>query len=571
MSTIAFSVALPRTPNDWRAWLNKSGLYVALFAVAMFLALKWAWTSHPGIYLLEQDTALLLLAAGGLAALARMRFADRALAVPNAGVRWAMIGIAAAFAYYGSHYLLGQFGISRDEQLAEFAAEHLRRGQLGWPVPPHLKPVALAVMPLWADTFLPSGYWVGQYLPVNALIRAGFVALGDGRLAGPVLLVIGAASLWSAARRLWPDQSRGALVALVLLLTSAQVLANAMTAYAMTAHLALNALWLACFLRGDKRGHAAAIAIGFLATGLHQIQFHLLFVGGFILWLIWQRRWQLALLYAGACAAYIGVWFLAYPRMIVSVLGYAPPQVASSVGSKLIERLMRLAGFEPGTSLARFVAWQNLLLAPLFVVGAGQALSAEGRRSPLCALTLSCLIGLATMVFQGHGYGYRYLHHVIPAFCLVAGGGWLALEREQGRPLPAALLWGAAAFTMLVTTPFALWKSQQFDAPYVAAYRAVRAAPADVVLVDKNSGAWVQDIVRIDPAYPRPLLMDLGDVEPDVLTHLCATRRVMVFGDKQARALGMREPIYYNPPNDPTYARQRQLAQLHCGEPVPLP
>jgi hypothetical protein len=42
----------------------------------------------------------------------------------------------------------------------------------------------------------------------------------------------------------------------------------------MTAHLTLNLIWLCLFLRNDKIGHGAAIAVGFLASGLHQLIFH---------------------------------------------------------------------------------------------------------------------------------------------------------------------------------------------------------------------------------------------------------------------------------------------------------
>src|SRR3546814_2509369 len=70
-----------------------------------------------------------------------------------------------------------------------------------------------------------------------------------------------------------------------------------MTAYAMTAHFALNMVWLALFLRNDWKGHFGAAVVAFLAIGLHQLQFHPLFAAGFLFWIVLQRRWGLAAFY----------------------------------------------------------------------------------------------------------------------------------------------------------------------------------------------------------------------------------------------------------------------------------
>src|SRR3546814_13123134 len=64
------------------------------------------------------------------------------------------------------------------------------------------------------------------------------------------------------------------LVTLLLAFSSTQLLVMSMTAYAMTAHFALNMVWLALFLRNDWKGHFGAAVVAFLAIGLHQLQFH---------------------------------------------------------------------------------------------------------------------------------------------------------------------------------------------------------------------------------------------------------------------------------------------------------
>jgi hypothetical protein len=98
--------------------------------------------------------------------------------------------------------------------------------------------------------------------------------LGDPALLNPLLAGAGAVALFDICRRLLPESRGGQATALLLYFSSAQMLAAAMTPYSMTGHLAFNLVWLALFLRGDKLGHAGAILIGFVATGLHQVIFH---------------------------------------------------------------------------------------------------------------------------------------------------------------------------------------------------------------------------------------------------------------------------------------------------------
>jgi hypothetical protein len=83
----------------------------------------------------------------------------------------------AAFAYAGAHLLLLRYPMSRNEALALFAADYLRRGQLGWPIPPHLQHLSRALMPVWAIHWAASGYRTSSNLPVNSAQRAVAVAV----------------------------------------------------------------------------------------------------------------------------------------------------------------------------------------------------------------------------------------------------------------------------------------------------------------------------------------------------------------------------------------------------------
>ena len=110
----------------------------------------------------------------------------------------------------------------------------------------------------------------------------------------PVFAAVAVFALFRISRRLWPQTPGRWLIPPLLLATSAQLLTMAMTPYAMTAHLAFNLLWLWCFLRTDRRGDLGALAAGFVATGLHQIVFHPVFVAPFIAELLLAGRWRRA-------------------------------------------------------------------------------------------------------------------------------------------------------------------------------------------------------------------------------------------------------------------------------------
>lgn len=529
--------------------------------------------SIPRYYFFHQDLFLLGVQLFALLWFARLAVIPSATALPGLSP-WriaALIGTAAVIAYAGSYFVLERFPLSRDEQLSDFAASYLQAGQLARPTPPGLMPLAEPLMPLWADSLQANGWWLSNYLPVNSALRALAGLAGDRWLAGPVLMAIGAASTVGIARRLWPDRPQGATVALVLLLTSAQVLVMAMSAYAMTAHLALNAAWLWCFVRGG-RWHAGAMAIGVAATGLHQVHFHLIFVSGFILWLLRERRWGLAIGYLSTLIAAVVFWKTGYLRLVHQELGVGAsgPGAPAVLGGWTVALLGRLSEFQPLNSLSRFAAWQNALLLPLAWVGARRCKDTDGRPTMIWAMRLSCGLGLLTMIYQGEGFGYRYLHGLLPCFCLLAAWGWIGWTERGAPKLGAPVLWASVAVALGVTTPAAAWTSHRLLHPYAAAYRLAKAAPADVVLVDARGVAFAQDLVRVDDDLSRPLLLDLAVTTGDAIVDLCRHRRVMILDERQLRPLGLLPPMGIEEPDFAFASRRALLRQLHCGTPVPM-
>ena len=300
-------------------------------------------------------------------------------------------------------------------------------------------------------------FWVSAYLPINAAIRALVSLLVPVSLTSPLLVAMGAVSLWRIAKRLWPNSSSACGLALLLYAGSAQILVNGMTSYAMTGHLALDLVWLDLFLLNKWWSHLGALAVGFFATGLHQPPFHPLFVLPFLELLFMQRRWRTLAFYLAGYALWGAFWF-AWPRWIGSHGAGTIVPLDPATPDYLRRFVLSVRPVDIGTfwltaiNLVRFVTWQHLLLLPLMAVG----VKASWNHDPLGrALTKSFLLTVAAMTillpFQGHGWGYRYVHGVLGSCCLLACYGWVALE-SRGLSPRRMLAWTTAA-TFLVVLP----------------------------------------------------------------------------------------------------------------------
>lgn len=554
------------------------------FLLALIFAVAWVRqpVGLPMVYFLKQDVPI--LCAMALAALLFVR--------TDLGQRWhgelriswiaAVTGAALLLlvCYAGSEGVMFGQDHSRDESMATFAAKQIASGSLITFLPSEWRVFGHAMMPIFYNNVVPPETgWVSGYLPVNSAIRELVEAgTGTAALANPILLVIGLFALWTVARRIWPERHDVAVVVLLLAATSSQLMVSAMTSYAMTGHFALNMVWLALFLRGGRLGVAGALGVAFLATGLHQIHFHPMFAAPFVLWLAVRGDWRQATIYAAGYLAIGLFWWVGYPHWLQDLAG--DPLVSASSGeASLREYLFAKAGrlFEASPSmwllnLARFMAWQNLLLLPLALAALPQVRSEGLKRSSLALpLVAACAIGLVLMVDQGHGWGYRYLHGLIGCFCLLAGYGWC-----RWVPLPApGREWTAVKFScclaLLVLLPVQLVMARSFVAPSATLEHAIRSAPADVVLVDSTDGFFAQDLVQNSPDFRvSPKTMDLALVPPAALATLCRDKQVLRVDHRHYRAVGMRSK-----PNDARLnrlleARRAQLEALNCAPPLEL-
>jgi hypothetical protein len=454
------------------------------------------------------------------------------------------VAIAAALfagivGYAGAHLVALNYPLSVDEFMAVFDAAIFRGGHLLAPLPAEWQELAKALQPIFLLDPKGAAFWSSSYLPVNAALHAVFAMLGDRALTAPVLAVAAVMAVYGVARLLWPSRPDAAVVAAVLLATSSQFLVTAMTPYAMTAHLALDLVWLWLFLRNTGASHGGAMVVGFAATGLHQLIFHPLFVAPFVLGLWVQRRFRLAALYTLAYAA-ICLFWVSYWGLILPVTGGDAGGV-----SALFARAFSMLGVDAATfafmirNMVRFIAWQNPATLILFIAALA---SVRKWQSPLPQLLGGLVLTIVAMAvilpYQGHGWGYRYLHGLLGSISLIAAYAWVSAAEGQAARLRTIL--AACTIFAVVILPVRAWQVHDFTRPYARAYDAIRTADADIVIVDGTEIWFGGDLVRNDP-YLRntPKVLFLNSLTADDIPGLCNGRRVAMFGREDAARFGI--------------------------------
>ena len=525
MTTTADIVAYDRTR------LVAAAIIVALTLVAALLpALLAQPDPFTFLLLMKQDIWLAPVFAGFC--LIRFRPSTQPLTSNTANEQWlVLIGLAALLlTCWAGHYLaVANYEISRDEQMVVFDADIFRRGALVWPIAPEWQHIANA---LNRKFMLPIGAaeaWVSGYLPVNAALHALVGLVADDDLTAPLLVAAGGWFLWRITRKLWPDSVAARLATMAFYIGSSQIAITGMTKFAMSAHLAFNLAWLCLFLRDRRGSHAAAMLVGFLATGIHQPLFHPMFVLPFFGLLAMRKRWRLLGAYLAVYTAIAAFW-LAWPLWISS-FGVGPliPIKTTPVG--FFDRLLaaiKVADLQSvwlmAANLVRFVTWQHPLLVPL----AGFGGWAAWRSEPLAkALVIGFVLPIVVMwillPWQGGGWGYRYVHPVMGNAVLLGGWGVYLAQKRLGLAVERPLIW-TSAIAAFVLVPLHGYMANQIAAPRAAKDRAYGALDTDLLIVDERV---IDDFVHNRPDLSnRPIRLIAPGIRPKDMPGLCAGRIV---------------------------------------------
>jgi hypothetical protein len=475
--------------------------------------------------------------------------------------------LSTVVAALGTRYVAVYTPVSHDEIMATFDSEIIASGRLLAPISPEWRSLSWGLQPAFRLPVPGDTAWVSIYLPGNAAIRGVLGKVFGPAIVNAILVATAMVALLGVARRLWPGRPDAWVVALLLAALSSQMLCMGMTPFAMTAHLALNLIWLWLYLRNTALGHVAAISVGFFATGLHQLIFHPLFVAPFILQMLLERRWKLGTLYAVGYAA-IGVFWIVYWQLLLAAHGVAA-EAAHAVGvSFFIERVANMLRYfsvsGPETivqNLLRFAAWQHpmmlILLAPGMVLGwkAGGVF-----RALAGGIVLTILAMLILLPYQDIGWGYRYVHGLIGSAALLATLGWTNLT-EKSEPSERGNAWGVMAVTtaaaLLMLLPTHVLQMHGYVSPYTRANAAIASSKFDAVVIETFSIYQGIELVRNDPYLRnRPLIFDIEQLNDTLVGELCSRMSVTVFDSKKAESFGI---TVFDPAGHPEYPRLSKL------------
>jgi hypothetical protein len=500
-------------------------LVLYLSAVCLRAYFPFPEPTDTAIFLYRQDTYLLLVESG-LLLLACMApgVRPRLLDLPQ----WALPAIAVGLTgvcYFGTKWVLCGYEVSRDEQMAVFDSRILSAGRLAQPLPPAWQAHASALDTFFMLPVVRPVAWVSSYLPMNAMLRSAVGLITDPALTGPLMVALGLVALWKCARLLWPEDREAAVVALLLYVGSGQVLLGGMTAYAMPAHLALNLVWLWLFLLDRRPADFAALLVGFIATGLHQPLFHPLFAAPILFTVLLERKWTRIGFFAAGYAAICAFW-LAWPGWMHALVT-GPDSTAAAGGVDFLTRLSSIiSGSDPArwqetvANLLRFFAWQHLLLLPLIIAG----IAAARRERLAVAFALSLVLPICVMAlilpWQGHGFGYRYLHGVIGVAILLAVYGWRSLSARFAWLHPFFVR--ATLAGLIVVLPLQALMGHDFYALYAGIGRQIDASGADYFITGSRDAPYSQDLVINRPDLTNRPLRLVGDkVDDSLIRDIC--------------------------------------------------
>jgi len=502
-----------------------TGVALAIL-VAVILVQTWinfaGFGNLPLLYFERQDRWLLMIQALLLILLCR-RLPARAKALSPSG--WMLPAATVSLVvlcYAGTKWILCDYQLSRDEQMAVFDARIFSSGRMVAPLPHFWQQHASALNLI----FMPGGAhpiaWISSYLPMNALLRSGIGLIIDPAFTGPLFVAGGLICLWHCARLIWPKDKEAAFVACLLYIGSGQILFAGMTAYAMPAHLTLNLLWLWLFLLNRRLTDLGALLVAFVATGLHQLLFHPMFAAPLLVLLVKDRQWKRAALFAAGYAL-IGAFWLRWPAIVQPLVENSTQQAA--LAENPVGRLWAAAtAADPertvnmAANLLRFLAWQPILLFTLMIA----ALPVVRRNALAASLAASVVLPIIVMAwilsYQGHGFGYRYLHGTIGSCILLAVYGWQCLKQRTGMH---AFLLRTTLATILIVLPIQAAMAHRFYATYARIDRAIRSSGAQYALVGAADAPFSRDLILNSPDLRPPVRLVSEATDDELLRAIC--------------------------------------------------
>jgi hypothetical protein len=444
----------------------------------------------------------------------------------------------------GTKLVCHNYGLSADENMADFQARIFLRGKISAEVPEQWIPVVRLIKPTYVDYFPGSHSWKSAYLPVYAAMRTVFQRVGLQSLLNPFLAAVTVVAVWGATRNIWPNRPDIAFVAAALLAASSQFLLMTMTAYSMPAHLALNSVWLWLYSSPDRRRFYAAPFVGVLAIGLHQPNVHILFVAPFVFRLLLDRRWRattiFGIVYALGCAGWIAWRYYYLPATQAPTISYF----------RLLNPQMLIV--QP-MNLLLLIGWTSLAMPLLVVLG----FSRIWRERPIVQdAALSCLLTFGFYYFfyldQGHGWGYRYFHSALISLAVVAAAGWERLTELVGQRLANQFVLSAVILSVFIQLPIRCYQAERFVRPYALAAGTLGSLKTDLVALNPFQAWYSADLIRNDPFLEhKPIVVAVKPLSPEEARTLRAAGTTHFATPQELEQFGLATRRYQNFDFDP--------------------
>jgi hypothetical protein len=473
-----------------------------------------------------------------LGARAAVAIANRPLVTATAA--FLVFAFGAKFVYHATPFAMDEYA-----QLAQaYAFAH---GHLSWIEPPDL-----------LDRLIPSGFRdyffavdpsvgrvASKYWPGFAGLLAPFAWLGLPWLLNPLL---SAATLLLVYRLVLRHarSCEAAGWAMLLTLSSPEFTVNAISYYAMPAHLLLNLLFASFLLDGRLSAAFMAGLLGGLALVLHNPVPHALFALPWLLWLLWRRnRWP-ALLALGAGYLPFGLLVgVGWPTYVASfgapstdVSANIAPTTAWTLFTHMAASAFKLPSYE--MICARLYATWKIWIwsAPglLIIAIAGFRVV----RGPLRLLAASALVTYCVYWFvpldQGHGWGYRYFHTAWGVLPILAGAflAFQSPDTRTGKEAWRQWVGGIALASSVFATCLRFIQVNEI----IGVHLAQRIEPPSgghwIVLVRYEAGLYTWDMIQNLPFVSAPLiLMSMGDEEDEGLMASRFPGAIRVLEDKR--------------------------------------
>jgi hypothetical protein len=375
----------------------------------------------------------------------------------------------------GSLLAYRSWPLSMDEYTPVFQAKAFAEGRLAGALPPELldRLVPKPFQAIFITVSPTTGAAASTYWPGFSLMLAPFELLGMPWMLNPLLGALSLLVIHRLAHRLSGSAEAGGW-AILFALASAAFVVNAVSFYAMTAHLLANALFALLLLDATPRRSLAAGLLGALALNLHNPLPHAMFALPFVAWLALSGRFRVLACLAVGCLTLGLALGLGWKLFLISLTAKPAAAVAAAAATATVVApsdpgfLTRLTALladqlaiftlpSAATSHARIAGLTKLWswAAAGLLVLAIWGYWLERRRVEVRLLVLSLLLTFLGYLFvrfdQGHGWGFRYLHS---AWFVLPVLGSLALASLRSSEQGGAALAGMAGWCVVLSLVF---------------------------------------------------------------------------------------------------------------------